>query len=85
MDDYLALSARFERLRQIIVLRENSLREMEKEVLHWFQVGNLSEIERLMKEKEQIKLTNQKLRLFVLKWEEEYSDDRLGKQLYTSV
>lgn len=85
VDDNLTFSARFERLRQILARREDQLKILEHEVLHWFKLGNILEIKQLMEKKDQILSTNHKLRLFIIKWEKENLDNLSEKQLYTSI
>ena len=85
MDDNLTFSARFERLRQILARREDQLKILEHEVLHWFKLGNILEIKQLMEKKDTILSTNHKLRLFIIKWEKENLDNLSEKQLYTSI
>jgi hypothetical protein len=85
VDDYQTLSKRFERLSQIVILREKKLKELESEVLRWYQLGNISEIQKLMLKKEQLRSTNQKLSLFIVKWEKDHRDYLSEDQLHMSV
>jgi len=77
------LTHRFERLRGIIQLRNQRIKEMEQQAVYFFEKGQLQEIELLMQQKEGILSTNKQLSLFIKKWEQK--SNRKEEQLYTSV
>jgi len=77
------LTHRFERLRGIIQLRNQRVKEMEQQAVCLFEKGQLREIELLMEQKDGILSTNKQLSLFIEKWEKK--SNRKEEQLYTSI
>ncbi|RKD27122.1 hypothetical protein BEP19_00710 [Ammoniphilus oxalaticus] len=63
------LTQRFERLRGIIQLRIQKIKELEEQAVLLFEKGELDAIEVLMQQKDSIITTNEQLALFVEKWE----------------
>ncbi|MEW9672841.1 hypothetical protein [Ammoniphilus sp. 3BR4] len=84
METEVFLSRRFDRLRQIIQLRNDKIRSLDAQVLDLFEEGNLEGIEALMHQKKSMMITNHQLALFIDKWEPRASG-WLGEQLYTSI
>lgn len=84
MDTDVFLAKRFDRLRQIIQLRNDKIQGLDKQVLEMFEVGNIEGIETLMNSKQNILETNHRLALFIEKWESQ-SSSWLKEQLYTSI
>lgn len=79
-----SLARRFDRLRQIIQLRNDKIQSLDSQVLDLFEEGNLEGIEALMQQKNSMMTTNHQLALFIDKWESRASG-WLGDQLYTSI
>lgn len=77
------LTHRFERLRGIIQLRNERIRELERQAVHLFEQGRLKEIEMLMRKKDGVLHTNKELSLFIEKWEQTVNQKE--EQLYTSI
>ena len=84
METDVYLAKRFDRLRQIIKLRNEKIQGLDKQVLELFEVGNIEGIETLMNKKQDILETNHRLALFIDKWENQ-SSNWLREQLYTSL
>ncbi|WP_209810888.1 hypothetical protein [Ammoniphilus resinae] len=60
------------------------LENLEKQAIHWFENGNLAKIEELMKRRETILASNERLTSFIAKWEKE--DAVLASnQLFTTI
>lgn len=76
------LKQRFDRLRNIVQLREKMIKDMEHQVILHFEQGNLPEIEILMNKKNTMLNTNQQLSQFIHKWEGNSEDQQ---PLYTSI
>lgn len=75
------LKQRFDRLRNIVQLREKKIKDMEHQVIEHFEQGNLQEIEILMNKKNTMLTTNHQLSQFILKWENTVDKE----PLYTSI
>ncbi|RXT13605.1 hypothetical protein [Ammoniphilus sp. CFH 90114] len=84
METEVFLARRFDRLRQIIQLRNDKIQQLDKQVLVYFEEGNLQGIEALMRQKTTILSTNEQLCCFIDKWESRASS-RIDEQLYTSI
>lgn len=80
MELIVILTHRFERLRGIIQLRNQRIKDMEKQAIQYFENGQLREIELLMQQKDGIISTNKQLCLFIEKWEQK---SNRKEELYT--
>lgn len=76
------LKQRFDRLRNIVQLREKMIKDMEHQVIHYFEQGNFQEIEILMNKKNVMMSTNHQLSQFIYKWE---GKAEVKEPLYTSI
>lgn len=76
------LKQRFDRLRNIVQLREKMIKDMEHQVIQHFEQGNIEEIQILMYKKNMMLSTNQQLSHFIHKWEGKTEEK---EAIYTSI